>query len=90
MEEAQCDRLSQDLLEAQTEGARTRVLVHWLPILVRCQIKTAARAKLHVEQLRRLEAKVDALHAAPRFKDDKLGWLRANWKWLIIFLLLLK
>lgn len=90
MNEEQASRLSAELLEAGGEADRSKVLIRWLPELVRCQIKTAGRAKRLVEDMVRLEAKVDRLHSAPSFKSDKLGWLRANWQWLVLFLLLLK
>ena len=94
MNEEQSARLSQEMFDAKTEEDRARVLVHWLPELVRCQIKTAARCKLLVEDNRRLEAKVDTLHAdpkpSPKFREDPLGWLKLNWQWLVLFLLLIK
>ena len=90
MNEEQSAQLSEELLEAEDEAGRTRVLIRWLPVLVRCQIKTAARAKQLVEDMGRLEEKMDKLHSAPRFKSDPLGWLKSNWQWLVLFLLLLK
>ena len=90
MNEEQSAQLSEELLAAQDEAGRTRVLIRWLPVLVRCQIKTAARAKQLLADTNRIETKMDTLHSAPRFKTDPIGWLKANWQWLIIFLLLLK
>ena len=93
MNDEQSAQLSQEMYDAKDEGERTRVLVHWLPELVRCQIKTAARCKLLVEDNKRLEAKMDRLHdpkGSPRFKEDPFGWLKCNWQWLALFLLFLK
>lgn len=93
MNEEMSTKLSHELLLADGEEARGRVLVRWLPELVRCQIKTAGRAKLLVKDLRRLEAKVDRLHAKPeevRFRDAPLAWLKGNWMWVVILLLCLK
>lgn len=90
MNDEQSTQLSQEMMDAHTECDRVRVFIHWLPVLVRCIITTAARAKMAVAKQKELEASMKRLHSTPTFKEDKLGWLKANWQWLILFLLLLK
>ena len=43
-----------------------------------------------VQALQTLSERVTALHASPSWKHDKAGWLKSNWQWLVLFLLLLK
>lgn len=61
MNEEMATRLSQDLLDAQGEDARARVVVRWLPDFARCQITTAGRVKQLVPKVDTLASKVDTL-----------------------------
>ena len=33
-----------------------------------------------------LGAKVDRLHETPKWKDNKMEWLKANWVWVVVML----
>ena len=59
MNDEQSTRLSQEMMDAHTERARVRVFIHWLPVLVRCMITTAARAKMTMAKQKELEEKME-------------------------------
>lgn len=105
MDDEQSARLSQDMFDAKDDAGRIRVAIHWLPVLIRCLMKTAGRVKLMLARLEALEQKVDALHAkdgrseaaaedesaaVERHVPPILVWLGKNWTWLFIMILCLK
>lgn len=103
MNEEMATRLSQELLDAQGEDERARVVVRWLPDFARCQITTAGRVKQLVAKVDTLAAKMDAYHGAqaapsaipaPRGPVGRLAallaLLKANWQWLLLFALVAK
>lgn len=90
MNDEQSAKLSQEMFEAKDDTSRMWVVIHWLPVLVRCLMATASRVKQLVAKLDTLEKKVERLHSEPSFKTDKARWLKANWQWIVIFLLCLK
>ena len=105
MDDEQSAKLSQDMFDAKDDAGRIRVAIHWLPVLIRCLMKTAGRVKLMLARLEALEQKVDALHAkdgqvAAEAEDEAVAverhvppilvWLGKNWTWLFIMILCLK
>ncbi len=101
MDDEQSAKLSQDMFDAKDDAARIRVAIHWLPVLIRCLMKTAGRVKLMLARLEALEQKVDAQHAKDVQVEDEavsverhvppiLVWLGKNWTWLFIMILCLK
>ena len=60
MDDEQSAKLSQDMFDAKDDAGRIRVAIHWLPVLIRCLMKTAGRVKLMLARLEALEQKVDA------------------------------
>lgn len=61
MNDEMATRLAQELLDAEDEDARARVVVRWLPDFARCQVTTAARVKAQGVKIDALAGKVDAL-----------------------------
>ena len=61
MNDEMATRLAQELLDADDEDARARVVVRWLPDFARCQVTTAARVKAQGVKIDALAGKVDAL-----------------------------
>ena len=101
MDDEQSARLSQDMFDAKDDAGRIRVAIHWLPVLIRCLMKTTGRVKLMLARLEALEQMVDALHAKDGQVEDEavaverhvppiLVWLGKNWTWLFIMILCLK
>lgn len=79
---------------AKTDSERIEVLGDQAKAQILCSMSTKMHIKgLETELERGLKAiveKIDRLHGTPRFRDDPLGWLRCNWKWLVIFMLTVK
>ena len=63
--------LSQELLAAADEDARAKVVVHWLPAFARCQVKTAARVKSLVAEVKTLSLKMDAYHSQKAEEEEE-------------------
>lgn len=97
-------KLSQELLLAEGEDARARVIVKWLPDFARCQVTTSARVKQLVAKVDELARKMDAYHAAPKKEADPMKlnalpqtrlalamkFFKENWQSVVLFLLFLK
>lgn len=96
-------KLSQELLLAEGEDARARVIVKWLPDFARCQVTTSARVKQLVAKVDELARKMDDYHAAPKgecaMKTNAppqtrlalaMKFFKENWQSVILFLLFLK
>lgn len=106
MDDEQSAKLSQDMFDAKDDAARIRVAIHWLPVLIRCLMKTAGRVKLMLARLEALEQKVDAQHAPKQVKEEDktketdhapqtrlalaLKFFKENWQSVVLFLLFLK
>ena len=101
MDDEQSAQLSQEMFDAKDDAGRIRVAIHWLPVLIRCLMKTAGRVKMTLARLEALEQKVDALHAKDGQVEDEsvaverhvppiLVWLGKNWTWLLVMILCLK
>lgn len=103
MDDEQSAKLSQDMFDAKDDAARIRVAIHWLPVLIRCLMKTAGRVKLMLARLEALEQKVDAKHApkteAQTMETDHapqtrltlaMKFFKENWQSVVLFLLFLK
>lgn len=70
MNEEMSTKLSQELLLAEGEDARARVIVKWLPDFARCQVTTSARVKQLVAKVDELARKMDDYHA-PKEKEKE-------------------
>ena len=82
MDDEQSARLSQDMFDAKDDAGRIRVAIHWLPVLIRCLMKTALHAK---------DGQVeDESVAVERHVPPILVWLGKNWTWLLVMILCLK
>lgn len=102
MNEEMSTKLSQELLLADGEDARARVIVKWLPDFARCQVTTSARVKQLVAKVDALAQKMDAYHApkqeatmetdhAPQTRLAlALKFFKENWQSVVLFLLFLK
>lgn len=89
------------LSAAKNDEERARVRDQWLPHMARCLISTNRHIKTMEETSRQsldairgdidaIGAKIDRLHRAPKWGEDKLGWLMANWLQLAVMAYLLK
>lgn len=83
--------------QAQSEEEKRRIQEQWLPHLSRCLVSTNRHVKAVEEALQELgtnivdiKNKIDRLQAAPTWKEDKWGWLKANWMWCVIMLYMLQ
>ena len=95
-------KLSQELLLADGEDERARVIVKWLPDFARCQVTTSARVKQLVAKVDELAQKMDDYHAPKQEeqKDDTVKadnrlaitfrFFRENWQSVALFLILVK
>ena len=100
MDDEQSAKLSQDMFDAKDDAARIRVAIHWLPVLIRCLMKTAGRVKLMLARLEALEQKVDAQHApvtATATEDPRttrlkliLAFAQRNWQGFALLIILAK
>lgn len=81
---------------AQTPEERTVIERVWQEKSLICQAHTAERVKELVQKsatkadIEGIGSRISALHSCPKFKDDKLGWLRQNWLWVMAFLYMLQ
>ena len=103
MNEEMSTKLSQELLLAEGEDERARVIVKWLPDFARCQVTTSARVKQLVAKVDELARKMDDYHA-PKQEDKtmetdhapqtrlalSLKFFKENWQSVVLFLLFLK
>ncbi|MGN0885711.1 MAG: hypothetical protein ACI4RT_01810 [Candidatus Spyradenecus sp.] len=82
---------------AKTDEERTNLLWQWFPHFARClnstnaHIKAVERAQNDgLAEIRKgldtIRATIEELHRVPRWSTDKLGWLKANWMWVVIML----
>ena len=79
---------------AKTDSERLAVLGEQAKAQILCSLST----KMHIKGiekdlqagLKAIENKNERLHGSPHFREDPFGWLRANWQWLVIFLLVVK
>lgn len=79
---------------AHTDSERLAVLGDQAKAQILCSLST----KMHIKGIERdlasglkaLEVKMDKLHGCPKFRQDPFGWLRCNWQWLVIFMLVIK
>ena len=83
--------------QAKTDEERSRIRSQWLPHLSRCLVSTNRHVKAVedalcsvTEGIKNLGEKMDRLHSVPKFKEDKIGWLKANWMWCVIMLYILQ
>ena len=83
--------------QAKTDEERNRIRSQWLPHLSRCLVSTNRHVKAVedalcsvTEGITKLGEKMEHLHSVPKFKDDKIGWLKANWMWCVIMLYILQ
>lgn len=96
-------KLSQELLLAEGEDARARVIVKWLPDFARCQVTTSARVKQLVVKVDELAKKMDDYHAPKEEKQTMeagttpqtrlalaVKLFKENWQSVVLFLLFLK
>lgn len=96
-------KLSQELLLAEGEDARARVIVKWLPDFARCQVTTSARVKQLVAKVDELARKMDAYHApakadaAEAAEDPRttrlkliLAFAQRNWPAVALLAILIK
>ena len=99
-------KLSQELLLAEGDDARARVIVKWLPDFARCQVTTSARVKQLVTKVDELARKMDDYHAPKKEEEEEVKtmetahqqtWLalamrlfKENWQSVVLFLLFLK
>lgn len=106
MNEEMSTRLAQELLEAEDEDARARVVVHWLPDFARCQVTTSARVKQLVTDVGALRDEMRAYHtpkkedavkkektpADPRLERLRLilGFAQRNWQGFALLIILAK
>lgn len=105
MNEEMSTKLSQELLLAEGEDARARVIVKWLPDFARCQVTTSARVKQLVAKVDELARKMDDYHAPKEKKEEQtmetdhapqtrltlaMKFFKENWQSVVLFLLFLK
>ena len=86
---------------ASTSEERLAVLCNWTPHMARCLQSTNTRVKdlevtqaegckaLH-ESIAEIKRDITALHSSPKWKDDRLGWLRENWTWVMLMLIFIQ
>lgn len=98
------ERFFEELMAATTEEERQAVRARWLPMLVRCldstnaHVKEAEKMAREAESLAKeardgviaLKATVETLHKTPKWSEDKMGWLKANWMWVVVMLYMLQ
>lgn len=79
---------------AKTDDERFEVLADQAKAQILCSLSTKMHIKGLETELERglkgLRDQIAELHACPKFRKDPLGWLRFNWQWLVIFLLVVK
>lgn len=94
MDAAQGLKFEKDWGSAGTDSERLDVLAEQAKAQILCSLSTKMHIKgLETELANGLKAihkQINDLHACPRFRKDPLGWLRFNWQWLVIFLLVVK
>lgn len=80
--------------EAKTPEAKLDALADQMEATGLCNISTRMHLKSLekdlADGLKALAEKMERLHGVPRFREDPLGWLRGNWQWMVIFLLVVK
>lgn len=89
--------LEEQLRKAETPEARLEVWLLWWPHMARClastnrHVKSAEASLENIDNgLNALVDKVNKLHAKAKWKDDKLGWLKENWMWVVVFLYMIQ
>ena len=106
MNEEMSTKLSQELLLAEGEDERARVIVKWLPDFARCQVTTSARVKQLVAKVDELARKMDDYHAPKEVEEEDktmetdhvpktrltlaMKFFKENWQSVVLFLLFLK
>lgn len=97
MTDDELQTLSKLMENAKSEEERRHIQEQWLPHLSRCLVSTNLHVKAVEEAVANLTAtmkeindKMSSLHSAPSWKDDKVGWIKANWMWCVILLYVLQ
>lgn len=81
---------------AQTPEERIIIERVWQEKSLRCQAHTAERVKQLLKDaatktdIHEIVEKIDRLHSSPKWKDNKLEWLKANWMWVLVLLYMLQ
>lgn len=76
--------------DAKTEEERKRIRELWQPHMMRClnstnrRVKKIENAMATHEDVDKIFTRINSLHAAPHWKDNKLEWLKVNWMWLVV------
>ncbi|HIV09538.1 MAG TPA: hypothetical protein IAC79_05445 [Candidatus Spyradenecus faecavium] len=89
--------LEEQLRKAETPEARLEVWLLWWPHMARCLASTNRHVKGTEATLERIDENLNDLagmiekyHGKTSWKADKLGWLKENWMWVVVFLYMLQ
>lgn len=90
MTDEEMTTFERQMKEAKSEEERIRIRELWQPHMMRCLNSTNRRIKkieglmaTH-EDIDKIFSRINTLHAAPSWKDNKVEWLKANWMWLVV------
>lgn len=101
MNKEDLDTFMDQARRANTNEEKLTVLCTWTPHMARCLQSTNIRVKdlevnqaegckaLH-ESIAEIKRDITALHSSPKWKDDRLGWLKDNWTWVMLMLIFIQ